>query len=73
MICSTVCRGLSDDAGSWNTTCTCRRNSRRAAPFACVTSSPLSENVPDVGSSRRATMRAVVDLPDPDSPTIESV
>ena len=34
---------------------------------------PSNVTVPDVGSSSRATRRAVVDLPHPDSPTSPSV
>ena len=43
------------------------------APRSAVMSSPPRRTSPAVGSVSLATIRAVVDLPDPDSPTSEKV
>jgi hypothetical protein len=73
MIVPTVCRGFSDENGSWKMICTSRRNGRIWRRFRCVMSAPWKVILPSVGSSRRVTSRPVVDLPQPDSPTRPSV
>jgi hypothetical protein len=73
MTACTVMRGLSDAYGSWKTICSLRRRRRSSPPFIVVTSLPWNRTLPDVGSTSRSTERAVVDLPQPDSPTIPSV
>ncbi|GAV33936.1 hypothetical protein ROTAS13_01595 [Roseomonas sp. TAS13] len=65
----TVRRGLRLAKGSWNTICIRRRSARSAVPEAVVTSWPSKRIVPALGSISRITSRAVVDLPQPDSPT----
>ena len=73
-----TCAGLREANGSWNTICMWRRNSRSCLRSAAMTSirSELppsnrrrSTTSPEVGSIRRRMLRAVVDLPHPDSPT----
>src|SRR2546430_5073261 len=69
----TVCRGFSDEYGSWKIICTSRRSGRIAPTDRCVMSRPSKTTFPPVGSSSRVTSRPVVDLPQPDSPTRPSV
>src|SRR5690606_34596839 len=69
----TVIRGDSDAYGSWNTICKSRRRARSSAPRARVTSLPATVIRPEVGVSSRTTIRPVVVLPQPDSPTRPSV
>ena len=66
-------RGLSEANGSWNTICIRRRSLRNGSPLIVVMSVPSKRIVPAVGSISRSTKRAVVDLPQPDSPTSASV
>ena len=66
-------RGFSDDHGSWKTACTFVRYSRSSGPASACTSRPSSRTRPLVGRSRRSSMRAVVVLPHPDSPTSPTV
>ena len=63
-------RGFSDANGFWYTSCTLRRNCRRASPRSRGTSCPATATVPASAVSKPTRMRAVVDLPEPDSPTI---
>ena len=62
-------RGSSDAYGSWNTICIARRSARSARREQCAMSSPSNAIVPGVGSSSRTQRAAIVDLPQPDSPT----
>ena len=66
-------RGLSDAYGSWKTIIISRRYGRISARDRCVMSRPSKITLPPVGSSSRMTQRAIVDLPQPDSPTTPSV
>src|SRR5262245_30732036 len=50
-----------------------RRSVFRRGPVSVCTSTPSNATVPESGSTRPSTMRAVVDLPQPVSPTIPSV
>ena len=61
-------RGLSEAYGSWKTIIISRRIGRISARSRCVMSWPSNTIVPPVGSSRRMMQRAIVDLPQPDSP-----
>ena len=69
----TVWRGLSDACGSWKTTCTLRRYAIISLPPIFVMSTPSTVIEPPHGLFRRRIARAVVDLPQPDSPTMPSV
>ena len=73
MIACTVIRGLSDAYGSWKTIWMLRRSSRISVALTESISLPLNRTEPDVAGSRRSSMRPVVDLPHPDSPTRPSV
>jgi hypothetical protein len=66
-------RGLSEAYGSWKMICRSRRFLRMASASSVVSSSPSSWTEPEVGSMRRMTDLAVVVLPQPDSPTSDSV
>jgi hypothetical protein len=68
-----VMRGLSEANGSWNTICIERRSGRNSALLRWLISSPLRRIAPLDGSTSRSTVRATVDLPQPDSPTRPSV
>ena len=68
-----LCRGFSDEYGSWKIIWMSRRSGRSRRVGRCVMSSPSKRTVPPVGSSRRVSSRPVVDLPQPDSPTTPSV
>ena len=69
----TVCLGFSDEYGSWNTIWMSLRSGRIWPIDRCETSRPSNRIVPAVGSSRRVSSRPVVVLPQPDSPTRDSV
>ena len=73
MIWPTRLRGFSDEYGSWKTICISRRSGSQPPLPSCVMSAPSKRIEPLVGSSRRTISRAVVDLPQPDSPTRPSV
>ena len=66
-------RGLSEPNGSWKMICISRRSARSRSGPASLRLSPATRMVPEVGSIRRTSMRPVVDLPQPDSPTRPSV
>src|SRR5712691_2684272 len=66
-------RGLSAEYGSWKTICMLRRSAFRRGPVSVCTSTPSNVTVPASGSVRPRMRRAVVDLPQPDSPTMPSV
>ena len=66
----TVKNWLNEENGSWKTACTSRQYAVRSLPLMCVTSLPRKVMVPEVIGSRPSTIRAIVDLPEPDSPTI---
>ena len=73
MICFTDSRGLSEEKGSWKTTCICGRNGRISAFDFASRRSPFQSIVPpSLWSSRRMALPSVV-LPEPDSPTMPSV
>src|SRR5262245_36527773 len=66
-------RGLSAEYGSWKTICMLRRSVLRRGPASVCTSTPSKATLPASGSMRPTTRRAVVDLPQPVSPTMPSV
>src|SRR5262249_40440261 len=66
-------RGLSAEYGSWKTICMLRRSVFWRWPVSVCTSTPSNATVPASGSMRPSTRRAVVDLPQPVSPTMPSV
>ena len=66
-------RGFSDAYGSWKIIIISRLIGRISAWLIVVMSRPSNVIVPPVGSSRRMMHRAIVDLPQPDSPTTPSV
>ena len=61
---------LNDENGSWKTACTSRQYAVRAAPLRLVTSLPWKVILPEVIGSSPSTIRAIVDFPEPLSPTI---
>src|SRR5664279_1298047 len=65
----TVIRGFRDEYGSCSTIWMLRRTALSALPDSWAMSSPWNKICPSVGWSRRMSSRAVVDLPQPDSPT----
>ncbi len=65
-----VWKGFREANGSWNTICTW---SRYARPGTLRPSGPSAVIEPELGFSRRAIIRATVDLPEPDSPTRATV
>ena len=72
-----VKRGFSDAYGFWNTTWMRRRigsssASRQREQVAAV-EDHLAADRPAVGSCRRSSVRPIVVLPEPDSPTTPSV
>ena len=73
MIVPIVLRGFSDEYGSWKIICISRRSALSSAPLMLAISRPSNVIEPLVGSIRRISSRAVVDLPQPDSPTMPSV
>src|SRR5262245_35095464 len=66
-------RGLRLAYGSWKTIISSRRIGRISARLRCEMSRPSKMISPAVGSRRRMMQRAIVDLPQPDSPTTPSV
>jgi hypothetical protein len=66
-------RGFSDAYGSWKIIIISRRSGRMSARERCVMSRPSKTTRPPVGSSSRMMHRAIVDLPQPDSPTTPRV
>src|SRR5438309_10157294 len=66
-------RGFSDAYGSWKIIIISRRNGRISARESLVMSWPRNLTEPPVGSSSFMMQRAIVDLPQPDSPTTPSV
>src|ERR1700712_4735860 len=64
-----VCRGFSEEYGSWKIICISRRIGRMPRTERSVMSRPSNRMRPDVGSMSFVTARPVVDLPQPDSPT----
>src|SRR5882672_373480 len=66
-------RGLSEEYGSWKTICMLRRSRLCARRLDQDTSRPSNSTVPPSASSSPSRSRAVVDLPQPDSPTMPSV
>ena len=73
MIVPTVLRGFSDEYGSWKIICISRRRALSSSPLIVAISRPANVIEPLVGSVSRSSSRAVVDLPQPDSPTSPSV
>ena len=61
---------LNAENGSWNTACTSRQYAVRSLPFRLVTSLPWKVIVPEVIGSSPSTIRAIVDFPEPLSPTM---
>ena len=62
-------RGFSDAYGSWNTIWNRRRIRDSSLPFVLVSDWPSKRTSPAVGGMRSSSIRPVVDLPQPDSPT----
>ena len=74
MMSPTVIRGFSEAYGSWKITWISRRTSRHLPPPDRVKMSrPRYQAWPPVAFSRRRMVRALVVLPQPDSPTRPSV
>ena len=65
----TVCRGFSEEYGSWKIIWMSRRSGRIRLADRWVMSRPSKTIRPPVGSSSRVSSRPVVVLPQPDSPT----
>ena len=72
MIEPTVCRGFSEEYGSWKIICTSRRIGSICFDVSGARSRPSKFISPLVGSYSRVISRPVVDLPQPDSPTSPS-
>jgi hypothetical protein len=66
-------RAFSDAYGSWKIIISSRRIGRISARESLVMSRPSNSTFPPVGSSSRMMHRAIVDLPQPDSPTTPRV
>ena len=66
-------RALSAVEGSWNTTETTRPICRLSFAVRWVTSEPLKYTCPEVGRCSPHITLAVVDFPQPDSPTMPIV
>ncbi len=66
-------RGLSDSSGFWKTSWTVCRSRRARSPRAPTTSTPSTAIAPERTGASPTIARAVVDLPEPDSPTSPSV
>src|SRR6516225_3804138 len=66
-------RGLSAEYGSWKTICMLRRSVFLCGPVSVCTSTSSKATLPASGAMRPRTRRAVVDLPQPVSPTMPSV
>ncbi len=73
MIAPTVCRGFSDEYGSWKIIWISRRSGRIRPCRKWVMSTPSKTMLPPVGSSSLVSNRPVVVFPQPDSPTRPSV
>ena len=73
MIRSIVNMGFSDEYGSWKIGCTRWRNDLQLLALEAGMSWPSNRMRPLVGSITFSSMRAVVVLPEPDSPTIATV
>ena len=73
MIVPTVRRGFSDEYGSWKIICISRRSGLSSFVLRSAISRPSNLTEPEVGCSSRSSSRAVVDLPQPDSPTRPNV
>ncbi|MNY03946.1 hypothetical protein D3C86_1365940 [compost metagenome] len=69
----TVTRGSSEANGSWNTNWMSRRRDCNSLFFRLTMSRPPNLISPPWLSTRRSSERPVVDLPQPDSPTSDSV
>ncbi len=69
----TVCRGFSDEYGSWKIIWISARIGFSSLRLAWPISRPAYLMLPSVGSSSRDASRPAVDLPQPDSPTRPSV
>ncbi len=72
-IAPTGMRGSSEANGSWKTIWMSRRSARSLCGGMVVSSTPSNSIDPDVAGSSCRMTRPVVDLPDPDSPTIPRV
>ncbi|MNR15822.1 hypothetical protein D3C85_1323810 [compost metagenome] len=70
---ATVWRGSSEPYGSWNTIWKSRRAVRSSAFESACRLRPSSATLPEVGVSSAITRRAMVDLPEPDSPTMPTL
>ena len=69
-----LCEGLSVELGFWNTICTAESWSAvRLCAVVEARSEPSTTSVPLVASCKPARMRAKVDLPEPDSPTMAMI
>ena len=68
-----VCRGLSDDIGSWKIICMRRRSERRVCSSTAVISLPSNTIDPAAGCTRPSSARPSVVLPEPNSPTMPTV
>jgi hypothetical protein len=66
-------RAFRDAYGSWKIIIISRRIGRISERESFVMSRPSKTRRPSVASSRRMTQRAIVDFPQPDSPTTPSV
>jgi hypothetical protein len=70
---ATGSRRSSAPSGSWKIICMRARCARQAATPGATIGLPSNRTSPRSGGSRPSTMRPVVDLPEPDSPTRPSV
>src|SRR6266516_7937770 len=68
-----VCRGFSEENGSWKIIWMSRRTGRICETFKCASSRPSKRIEPAVGSCSLVITRPMVDFPQPDSPTSPSV
>src|ERR671914_689423 len=66
-------RALSEAYGSWKIIISSRRIGRMSERDRRVMSRPSKTTLPPVGSRSRMTQRAIVDFPQPDSPTTPRV
>ena len=64
-----VRRGLREEAGFWWTTPVARRAGSSARRRARATSTPHTRTLPEATGTRPVSVPAIVDLPEPDSPT----
>ena len=70
--CAVRC-GSSEPYGSWKTICTRWRIGRSCRSVSVARSVPSRSMPPEVGLSSRTSALAMVDLPQPDSPTMARV